>query len=82
MTEEGPEENAESPAARPKAFPTKLAVALVVVAVFGGLLAAEAMQPRPDTSGSITATRNDAMADYEAAIKTGKPVYVLFHSLT
>jgi thioredoxin-like negative regulator of GroEL len=25
---------------------------------------------------------NDAVADYAAALKTGRPVYVLFHSLT
>ena len=31
---------------------------------------------------TITSVRNDAVADYEAALKTGKPVYLLFHSLT
>ncbi len=31
---------------------------------------------------TITSVHNDAVADYEAALKTGKPVYVLFHSLT
>jgi thioredoxin-like negative regulator of GroEL len=34
------------------------------------------------TGGTITSVHNDAAADYEAALKTGKPVYVLFHSLT
>jgi len=31
---------------------------------------------------TITSTHNDAVADYEAALETGKPVYVLFHSLS
>lgn len=31
---------------------------------------------------TITSVHNDALADYEAALKTGKPIYVLFHSLT
>jgi hypothetical protein len=31
---------------------------------------------------TITSTHNDAVADYEAALKTGKPIYVLFHSLS
>lgn len=31
---------------------------------------------------TITSTHNDAVADYEAALKTGKPIFVLFHSLT
>jgi len=33
-------------------------------------------------AGSLTSVRNDAVADYEAALKTGKPIYLLFHSLT
>ena len=31
---------------------------------------------------SITSVRNDAPADYAAAVASGKPIYVLFHSLT
>ena len=31
---------------------------------------------------TITSTHNDATADYNAALKTGKPVYLLFHSMT
>ncbi|MBU4555382.1 MAG: thioredoxin family protein [Actinobacteria bacterium] len=31
---------------------------------------------------TITSTHNDAVTDYEAALATGKPVYVLFHSLS
>lgn len=34
------------------------------------------------TGTSITSVHNDAMADYEAALASGEPVYVLFHSLT
>lgn len=33
-------------------------------------------------AGSLTTTHNDAVADYQAALKTGKPIYLLFHSLT
>jgi len=40
-------------------------------------------QAATSTAGTtITTVHNDAVADYEAALKTGKPVYVLFHSLT
>jgi hypothetical protein len=38
---------------------------------------------RPAGSGaSVTSTRGDALADYEAARKTGRPIYILFHSLS
>lgn len=36
----------------------------------------------PVAGQTITSTHNDAVSDYEAALETGKPVYVLFHSLT
>jgi hypothetical protein len=69
---------------------------LVVVAVLAGVLLAVARAERttngtgvaaptaPSGSGSasVTSARNDALADYEVARKTGKPIYVLFHSLT
>jgi len=69
---------------------TRVVVALVVIALFAGVLAAKVLAPRPAASGgaqaaagaSLTTVRNDALADYEAATKTGKPIYVLFHSLT
>lgn len=74
-------------AARP-GVSTRLAIALVVVAVFAGVMAAKYMQ-QPSGGGnggisrqSITTVRNDATSDYEAALKTGKPVYVLFHSMS
>jgi thioredoxin-like negative regulator of GroEL len=34
------------------------------------------------TGATITSTHNDASADFKAAILSGKPVYVLFHSLS
>jgi thioredoxin-like negative regulator of GroEL len=34
------------------------------------------------TGTTITSVHNDASADFKAAILSGKPVYVLFHSLT
>jgi thioredoxin-like negative regulator of GroEL len=34
------------------------------------------------TATTITSVHNDAVADYDAALKSGKPVYVLFHSLS
>ncbi len=30
----------------------------------------------------LTSAHNDAVADYDAAAKSGKPIYVLFHSLS
>jgi hypothetical protein len=71
-------------------------ILLVVVAVLAGVLLALAQADRKgngasvatsktsaeSTSASVTSVRNDALADYEAALKTGKPIYVLFHSLT
>ena len=72
-------------------------IALVVLALFGGVFAAKALT-QGDTvdgatsgpgvvaegvaDGSITSVRNDAVADYDAALASGKPVYVLFHSLS
>lgn len=34
------------------------------------------------TGSSITSVHNDASADFETAITSGKPVYLLFHSLS
>ena len=44
-----------------------------------GMATATSAQPAATT---ITSVHNDAVADYDAAIQTGKPIYVLFHSLT
>ncbi len=79
------ESGAEEPA--PRAVATKTVVALVVMALFAGLLAAKLLEPAgvtvPGGDGtSITSVRNDASADYQAALASGKPIYVLFHSLS
>ena len=78
----------QAPSARP-ARPARTAIALVVVAVFAVLLIAKLLDSGSPSgagadvpAGSITSVRNDAPADYEAALQTGKPVYVLFHSTT
>lgn len=81
----------EAPAKR-KA-PPSVVILLAVVALFagvvlakaivpGGATVAEAPQSAPTASDTYTSRRNDAMADYEAALQTGKPIFVLFHSLT
>ena len=44
--------------------------------------AAETGAPAQSGAPTVTSTHNDAVADYEAALKTGKPIYVLFHSLS
>lgn len=66
---------------------TRMAVVLVVAALFAGVAAAKYLAPsQGGGSGaqqgapSVTSVRNDAMADYEAALATGRPIYVLFHS--
>ena len=88
------DESAETGSARRSSW--TIVVLLVVVAVLAGVLLAMAQagrrtngaqDARRSTStgtvpASITSVRNDALADYEAALKTGKPIYVLFHSLT
>jgi Na+-translocating ferredoxin:NAD+ oxidoreductase RnfD subunit len=68
---------------------TRMLVVLVIIAVFAGILAAKYFVPSQRggenagaATASVTSVRNDASADYEAAVKTGRPVYVLFHSLT
>jgi len=35
-----------------------------------------------DAGSSVTGASNDAVADFEAAAASGKPIYVLFHSLS
>jgi len=66
----------------------RLAILLAVIAVFAAIvlikvLATPAAAPSaPGDVASLTSVHNDAVADYEAALEAGKPVYVLFHSLT
>lgn len=67
-------------------------ILLAVALLFAGVLLAKGLgSPAPSAdgedkqvsaTGSLTSVRNDAVADYGAALKTGKPIYVLFHSLT
>ncbi len=71
---------------------SKLVVALVVFAVFAILVAVKVAPGAPTTtaaSGSAeggtvkpSLVRDDPVAAYEAAQAAGKPIYVLFHSLT
>ena len=83
-------ETADATPVRAKSISLKVVVLLVVIAAFAGVLTAKMLTSR-DAAGaggqalagsSLTSVHNDAMADYEAALKTGKPVYVLFHSLS
>ena len=62
-------------ASKPKGISPSIVIILLVVAVFAGVMFAKAR------SGA-TATPDATVADYEAALKAGKPIYVLFHSLT
>lgn len=92
MTDEGAAPDMEDPpTTRPKTTSLKVAIVLVVVAVFAGILIAKAGADRDAATNkgkaavsgtSVTSVHNDAVADYEAALKRGKPVYVLFHSLS
>jgi thioredoxin-like negative regulator of GroEL len=71
---------------------SKNGIVLLVVAIFLGFIvmklvldsAAPSASPATDTATgtSITSISNDAVADYDAAVASGKPIYVLFHSLT
>jgi thioredoxin-like negative regulator of GroEL len=86
--EHTPEQGQQAQAA-PPGRSARVAIVLVIVAVFAGVLVAKSLTPEAEPAGSpgavpdsVTSVRNDAMADYEAALQTGKPVYVMFHSLT
>lgn len=94
MAEDNLSSTGQDAAATTKGDPnSKTVIVLVVVALFLGLILGKAMTggrssasaPDPGvakTGTTITSVRNDAAADYDAALKSGKPVYVLFHSLT
>lgn len=66
--------------------PRTTIVLLVVVALFAGVAIAKFVAPKsePSVSGgaSLTTVHSDAVADYEAARETGRPIYILFHSLS
>lgn len=74
---------------RPRTAPAsvRLVLVAVILAVFAGLVLAKVTSsgsaPSAATSSSstsITSGPNDATADYEAAVRSGKPIYLLFHS--
>jgi thioredoxin-like negative regulator of GroEL len=77
---------------KPKGISPSMIVLLVVIAILSGVVFAKTQggtttAPSTTAAGAatgatITSVHNDAAADYEAALKTGKPVYVLFHSLS
>jgi len=70
----------------------RVAIVVAVVFVFGvlvgwkALAGSQAAGPPAAESGvaasTATSVRNDALADYEAALQSGRPIFVLFHSLT
>lgn len=62
-----------------------IGVLALVVMVFAGVMVAKtASPPAVGESGGFAqpafTAPNDALADYEAAVSSGKPSYVLFHS--
>lgn len=81
------DDNKEQMQAPRKPFPVRLAIALGVLGLFAVLLAVKAAPPRaaspnPQGGTSLTSVHNDAVADHDAALRAGKPIYVLFHSLS
>ena len=86
----------EIPESRQSGANRQVVIVLIVLAIFAGVFIAKSIAgnakdagtPQTPTAaiaadaGSITSIHNDAVADYEAALKSGKPVYVLFHSLS
>jgi thioredoxin-like negative regulator of GroEL len=63
-----------------------LIVVVLLLALVVAKLATNGVGPAPSSetgaSVTITSAHNDAVGDFEAARASGKPVYVLFHSLT
>lgn len=86
MSDEPPHQDTGQATPPARVMPPRLIVALAIAAVFAGLLLAKALPSQRSASsgtvGSLTSVRNDASRDYEAASQSGKPIYVLFHSLT
>ncbi len=87
--QEGPHEPVQPEPTAESGVSTRMVIVFVVIALFAGILAAKYLSPsQPGGSDglaareSLTSVRNDAAADYEAAVKSGKPIYVLFHSLS
>ncbi len=77
-------------------FPVRIAIVVVIVAVFAAIVAMKLMPAAGDTeqsaqtaqgatapvAGKLSESHADATAAYAAAQANGKPTYVLFHSLT
>jgi thioredoxin-like negative regulator of GroEL len=92
------EQEQESTSARGKGTRNALIIVGVVLALFaiivvkalsntGGLRSgvagsATSAERVQGAARSLTSVHNDASSDYAAALQTGKPIYVLFHSLT
>lgn len=76
----------EIPESRQSGANRQVVIVLIVLAIFAGVFIAKSIAGNAKDAGtprnSITSIHNDAVADYQAALKTGKPVYVLFHSLS
>lgn len=78
----------EPEASAPRNSLPKIAIVLVVIALFSGVVAAKVLTSRTSANtssqptSSVASVHNDAIADYQAALKEGKPIYVLFHSLS
>ena len=61
--------------------PSTLAVAAIILAKQGPSVAAEPAATPAATRGP-SSSRADVTVAHAAALKTGKPIYLLFHSLT
>lgn len=87
MTDTGPQTTTRESESRPKP-PARLIILLVIVAVFAAIVLLKVLTTpdtaptAPDAAASITSVHNDALGDYEAALAAGRPIYVLFHSLS
>lgn len=91
MTANGQDPTRGASSGAPSSRGKNRVVLVVIVAFFVLLLVKLAVDgtsspagpaENPSAGGSLTSTRNDAVADFEAALASGKPIYVLFHSLT
>jgi hypothetical protein len=65
---------------------TPIAALALVIALMGGFIVVRLTAAPPDglpaDSAGANATTVDAVSAYHAAIASGRPVYVLFHSLS
>jgi hypothetical protein len=89
VTENGELIQTEDPQPGTRIPSPKIVIALVFVALLAGVVAAKVLAPRLQgntaartPASSMTSVHNDAVTDYQSALKAGKPIYVLFHSLS